>query len=137
MNLETSRFQVLYPLYRKSIQAALEYLDGKDNPLELWLMFTEDSPLNAIFTEGEPNKTNGIFALGPRTRKDHVVIEGDHLVVTNPATGIEHTVPFYNISCILIRGTHAIDGYHVGAGPNGTDDTYHTFYTVAQNVVEA
>lgn len=100
-------------------------------------MFTEDSPLNAIFTEGKPKKTDGIFGLGPRTRKDFIVVEGDHLVVTQPETGISHTVPFFNIACLLIRGEHKIDGYHKAVGPIGKDVTYVPFYTVRPNAIDA
>lgn len=136
MSFETD-LEAQYPLKRKCILAAMEYLDGKDNPLELWLAFTEDSPLNAIFTEGKPNKTDGIFALGPRTRKDFVVVEGDHLVVTRPETGVSHTVPFFSIACLAVRGEHKIDGYYTSPDASGNAMTYVPFYTVAPNKASA
>ena len=128
MNMETTRHQVLYPLYRKSLASALAYLDGKDDPLELWLQFAEESPLTEIFLGLLKGKTDGIFALGPRTRKDHTVINDDHLLVTHPETGVQTNVPYINITCIAVRGEHQIEWFSNDIDPFGEPLTYVPFH---------
>lgn len=101
-----------FPLYRKRIQSAIDYLVELDNPLELWLTFDLGSPLTDIFEFTGKEITDGCLGLGPLTRSTGVEINDDHLIVTQPITGKVTKIPFENIYNLCVSGKHAIPGFY-------------------------
>lgn len=109
---DTSRIQVLYPLYRKVIREGIAYLKDSPAPLELWVNFERWPNWREMFPNTPITDKGGVVGLGVVTRTKRLFLNDDHLLIITPEkTCIE--IPYKAIYNVAILGAHTNIGWSI------------------------